>query len=457
MSKSGKKFSCSILEYLERNKPDVYQVIKELCMGGALKPFKGMGVTFVVPAASTMKELTAKIDSEKEDDIRSAIEIIKAHILLGVFDCSKNKLSADTANKLNKQIGVKSVDKNCAELSNGTSLTVDGGFRNMPDRDLSSVLVASGPMPTDGKDADSSGMRTRRAERPPVDGADEQKFDRNECADQLCKKDGQARGMFCLSRVVSLLKHLEKKDSFNRALATLDMSPYASFYLLLEPYADNRSKKVVSDEDLSDWSCTESDSGSKLMKEYIGFIEKANKLMKKDVDDVVDTIRWDITSGGIAKKHIMESISRAYDVEKLKKMYEDQDLAAWFADKSFKLWQDQARFHINYMVTYYEQSVLEHIHDWLSIDSSVRAMMKDLTPFLTIAMDKAITSNVDFFTGPVAFIESHSFLYWPTVKVENVSGALEDGVYGANQDVVAECAGAGTGKVETLEHCAGCL
>jgi hypothetical protein len=223
--------------------------------------------------------------------------------------------------------------------------------------------------------------------------------------------------------------------------------------LLVEPYTTDRSKYVIPAEDFAGWNMPAAEAGAGMMKEYEGFITEGAKLLAKDVPEMVEDAKWEITSGGISKSHVMGSINTAYS-RNVPNMYKDDEVKSVLS-ADFKEWQDQARFHINYMVTYWEQDLLAHKHEWDSIDTSVRALMSSTTPYLTNSGNKAIQSASDFFAGPVAFIESNSFLYYPALTKDSVGGALEEGFYGAHQDVVAECAGAGSGKIETLEACAG--
>jgi hypothetical protein len=458
MSKSEKKLHCSILDYLEVNRPEVYQTIKNLCLGGAIKPRRDSGVTFVIPAAEVLKKIQGLALSEKEADVEEALKMMQAHILNEEYS-KPAEFNKGVSSKLGILIEVES-NAGTVILKNGTKLTVDGGFRMMPRREGMAVYTASGPMPMEGPAAPRPERKQRGDKatgRGEIKGADE--FNRQAFIGQIhdsFQKDNN--GNIYLAAVLSLMEHLEsnKRESFNRALLTLDLSPYTSLYLLIQPGC--RRACVVSNDCFDGWKFENTSSvGQDSIKKYISYMEKAAKLLAgsvKEIDSKVDDLRWGITSGGISKSHVLRKLDEAYSESNVASLYADQSLGQWFAADRFKQWQDEARFHINYMITYWEQDIMSHKHDFDSIKMTIAALMASDKPYFSETSGRAITSTADFMTGPIAFIESHSFMYYPAVEKETV-GADEEDIYGSHQEAVMQCAYAGCGHMSTLEDCAG--
>lgn len=455
MSKEEKKFQCNILSYLESRHPKAYKAITELCLGGNLKPRKDSGVTFIVPHDKVLSELMPKVYSDKESDIEEAINIMKAHILNDCYDVVGEFKDNEVSNRLGQKLEFDSISGNTAILKNKTALNYDSGFKVMPKRTGMAVYIASGPMPTDGPAASQMRERKPRGERKPraEGGAEFGQGERTKLATEIVNKpDGQ----FILTVVLSILKHLEGKPSYNRACASLDMSPYVSFYLLVEPYK-TEGKYLVDSADLDGWNVPTASSaqGEAAIGEYMKYIKHAASLLSGDlkhVDEIVDNARWSILSSGIAKTSVLTGISRAYSAAP--KLFKEDELNSFFFSDRYKEWQDEIRFHINYLITYWETDLLTHKHEFREVDSTINAMMCCTKPsFDKLAESPLPVSQAQFMSGPIAFVESGSFLHYPMVET-TATGSAEERQF---DSYVYEVSGAGTGKMKTLRNCAACL
>src|SRR5262249_20414554 len=157
------------------------------------------------------------------------------------------------------------------KLANGTVLKPDGGFKLMPGKgDIMAVYVASGPVPTNGpaspgqyakatrvaKRASGAAEGATADEDPALRRAIPQNVD-GEMATMLPNRNEAAlRSNPYLQAVLGLLAHLHAndKDGYTRAICTIDFSPYASFYLLFEPYrADSTFKYLIDSASIKAW------------------------------------------------------------------------------------------------------------------------------------------------------------------------------------------------------------
>jgi hypothetical protein len=426
MSKEDKKFQCNILDYVEKKNPEVFKAIAALCLKGAFKPRRDTGVTFIMPAASTIKDITPGIYSDKEEEYEKSWSVMQAHIL---NDCYES----------------------AAEFKDEDVLELDTGFKMIPKRKGLSIYIASGPIPTDGpaaaeresrQKAEGSGAKKTKS-RGEFDRA---KFVKSVETDFLAKDDG---GACYLHAVLALMEHLgADKDSadYKRAVVTLDMSPLASLYLLLEPF--RTGKLLLSDSVLESWEKKTCDlQGEAAVTKYISYLSVGEKFLSKDLDEKIDSARWNIISNGISRHNLPKAIGAQYAKVVL---YSDDGLKSFFTPE-YKEWQDLARYHINYMFTYFESSFGNHKHEFSEVQSSIMSIMGSDERFSTKTWSP-LASKEDFLAGPVAFIESGSFLYYPGEK-KHVRGSDDDDDV---HPMVATMARSGTGGLEDLKTCAGC-
>jgi len=454
MSKD-KTFQCNILDYVERKKPEVFKAISELCLKGAFKPRRDTGVTFIMPTDATIKAITPGIYSDKEDEYEKAWSTMQAHILNDCYESVAEFKDSDVSNRLNKKVEFSSVAGTKAVLKNGTELTLDASFKMIPGRKGLSIFNASGPMPTDGPDASprSRGPKAEGAGKKKTVGRGPDEFNRVEFVKKIESSYMEKNDGICyLQAVLALLDHLGKNagsKDYKRAVVSLDKSPYASLYILLEPY--HAGKMLLSPEVLDAWTERSSNlTGEKAVEAYIAHLSKGADLLSKDLDDKIDSARWTIISGGFSRHNLPKSIGSQYN-QLVPHMYAEDSLKEFFTPE-YKEWQDLARYHINYMFSYCESSIGNHVHDFKEVQSSIQAIMGGDERFST-KIWSPLAGQSDFLAGPISFITSGSFLYYPCEK-KHVKGADDDDsdlpaqVYAAAED--------GTGSMDDLKASAGC-
>jgi hypothetical protein len=453
MSKEMKKFQCNILDYVEKKHPDVFKAITELCLKGAFKPRRETGVTFIIPAPDTIKEIMPGIYSDKEAEYEKAWSTMQAHILNDCYESPAEFKDDEVVNRLSQKLEFDSVSGNKAILKNKTELTLDTGFKMIPGRKGLSIYTANGPIPTNGPAA------TEKPRKPKAEGSKRAavgraEFNRVEFVKRIEsefveKKDG---GACYLKAVLSLMAHLEKnKESsdYKKAVVSLDMSPFTSLYILLEPH--HSGKMLLSDEVLSSWDMKlDNVQGEAAVSAYIKHLSEGEHLLGKDLDDKIDSARWKIISGGISRHNLPNAIGGQYR-SLTKELYSDGELKEFFTPE-YKEWQDLARYHINYMFTYFETLIGNHKHEFDEVKSCIESILSGDERFSTKTWSP-LTSKDDFLAGPIAFVQSGSFLYYPGEK-KHTKGADDD-----DDDMpaaVGRMSEFGTGQKSALEASAGC-
>ena len=436
---SKKAITCGIADYLESHHPDVYKAIKELCLFSSIKPRRGNYVAFVLPDQKVLDKVLKDVMSDKESEVQSALDTMSAHILISDGPMKTvNDLKIGVSNRLGKVF-------NSAEAK----LSVDNGFRMLPSKHENTyVFKAEGPMPLGSVEAPRIAPGGKRPPRR-VEGSGE--LNRNALAAKVQEcLDTQKRLSF-VQVVLSILKNLEKndQDQFNKALLTLDPSPIASFYLLVEPFKSGNFLLNLSSlpENINELFAGEGGEG--IFKEYVSYLKKGADLLTADIDNIVDSARWKIIEGGISRTTVPNNIKAAY--QSVSSLYKSEVNAGELKDPSFKEWQDVARYHINYMYTYLEDPFAGHKHEAAEFVATVTAILGGNKKFSVPSEN--ITSNADFLAGPISFVQSGSFLYYPFDKKRITGGATDDN--GLPPPVI-ETAAAGTGTTEVLGKCAEC-
>jgi hypothetical protein len=427
MSKEKTKtFQCNILDYLEAHNNKTYKearlALKELCLGGALKARKGQGVTFIVPAESVMADVMAKIYSDKESDIDFAVKTMQAHILNDEYTKVEELKSGDVSNRLNQKVDVESASGGTAKIKNGPELKVDGAFKMIPGRTGLSVMVATGKsMPLDGEAAprrERSAMP--RAPRPTMGRGDDD-FNRDGCLTEVEKQYNPSAGVECyLHAVLAIMEHIgkdKKSPDYKRALVSLDKSPFTSLYLLIQ--TNDSKNKVISDSVLFGLKSLKCPNSSPI-EAYKEYLSEGYALINQAAVGEIPEMRWDIYTNGMSKQSLGANIAKNYEECKL---YTDPELKSFFAN--YKEQQDYVRFRINYIHNVFLQVATlskPSITDFISIFMSIKVVLSSDEKYSTKKWG-AILSQDDLIMGPLAFVYSGSFMYYPHV---GTTGAAED-------------------------------
>lgn len=125
-NKKMKKFP-RILDYLEAYHKDVYDIIDDLAMHGALTPKRGGSITFLIPDKKYIAKIRKAIESDKPEE---ATDMVGSLILLDLFETPSDfsEKQDDVPNLLGKKVIIKGVSGNKVNIENG-ELTIDAGFK----------------------------------------------------------------------------------------------------------------------------------------------------------------------------------------------------------------------------------------------------------------------------------------------------------------------------------------
>lgn len=154
MSKSVVKKHCSILNYLRRTEPELYDIIQDLCIARIFVPRKGSGVTFLRPDKNLLKQISSMASGDTPEE---AVAAIQSLVLLDGFPSPSDFDSVDVPTYLRKKLPVASVTSNKVTLANGAELTLDKDFESRNDRtnmfvyNITKELVPSNTDPVDMK------------------------------------------------------------------------------------------------------------------------------------------------------------------------------------------------------------------------------------------------------------------------------------------------------------------
>lgn len=112
---------CRIFQWIEKNDPDLAECIKDLCLEGALTPYRGInGITFLMPGKSSnlrSKILKYTYSSKPNEDADTAVKLIESLIITdNLPDIEKfefySKHSTPMGNKLRIRQTIDKVTKN---------------------------------------------------------------------------------------------------------------------------------------------------------------------------------------------------------------------------------------------------------------------------------------------------------------------------------------------------------
>ena len=85
-NKKMKKFP-RIIDYLEAHHKDIYDLIDDLAMHGALTPKRGGSITFLIPDKKYIAKIRKSIESDKPEE---ATDMIGSLILLDLFETAND-------------------------------------------------------------------------------------------------------------------------------------------------------------------------------------------------------------------------------------------------------------------------------------------------------------------------------------------------------------------------------
>lgn len=443
-----KKRSCTVADYLSSHHPKLFEAVQNLCIVGTLNPRHGDGVTFVIPDDKTVDELHKASVSDDDAKLTAAVSTIKAHTIpmylatVAEFDAVKD----DVPNGLDQRLEIESASGGVVTLKNGTTFKPDPKFKAMPHKaGLSAVFVATGAIPTAGP-----ASTKKHAGRPPrpagkgragAVGSDEPDVAKvrgaichtveSAMAPLVTRQTEGAQNPY-LAAVLSLLDFLKKAspEAYERAVCTLDYSPYASFYLLVEP--DSAAQLyLIDDELIAEWDRTRQAGAGYdpkgAMAAYESHLKAGQGMLQGDaaaLGAAVDRARWTVQAHGVSRSMVPKAIKAAYDT--LSSGNTVGGVAAFPANYAsflaahpgYKAWQDEARYQINYLFTFLNANMMCHLHDFTEVTRAVhdcvmgsRTLVYSNPDFLA----NKLMSRDEFAAGPLTFLASGAFLYFPRV------------------------------------------
>ena len=246
---------CRIMLWVEAEEPELAQVIRQLCLEGALAAGKGSpGVTFALPT----RELSATIvDKAYSSEPEEALRLLDAHIIPQCLATAEQWQAAGAVgNRLGVLLGPATVDDQGGLKIKEARLAPADDFVPLKKTNIAAWRVTEGRLPTEGVPAPRASRpplkppaRKRRAGGSVYGGAapgsaagpcpQRRAIARRVEAQYLeYLKDPAGRVDPYLDQVVSLLSWLKntQREVFEAVVPLLDRDPVTSFYLFLEPH-----------------------------------------------------------------------------------------------------------------------------------------------------------------------------------------------------------------------------
>lgn len=125
-NKKMKKFP-RILDFLEAYYKDVYDIIDDLAMHGALTPKRGGSITFLNPDKKYITKIRKMIESDNPEE---ATDMVSSLILLDLFESPSDfsEKQDDIPNMLGKKVTIKGISGNKVMIDDG-ELTINTEFK----------------------------------------------------------------------------------------------------------------------------------------------------------------------------------------------------------------------------------------------------------------------------------------------------------------------------------------
>lgn len=267
MSNSVQKY-CSILTYLEKHDPQLYDIIDQLCLARNFIPKRGTpGITFLRPDSAMLKEISrVAFGPDPEEAVAMIQSLIISDYLEKVSEFEDQKANIPTF--LMTKLPVVSVKGKEVTLKGGQTITTDPKFMARKDRANMAVFVISGK-PLDLSNGEPAQKVTAEAKpkkgkghsrdkvRVKVRGGEEILLDRSQlwknvcriyCESYLSDHTGASR-----NPAVELLVTLyaaANEDERKRISFACSNDALASLFIVLRPFSTNQ-ELYVSAETLS--------------------------------------------------------------------------------------------------------------------------------------------------------------------------------------------------------------
>lgn len=347
VNKHPKKF-CSIQRWLEKEHPDLAEVVRDLCAVGQLSGRHG--ATFLCPDAATRKQIIKVAYSE---DPEKAVATLQAHVIPSFAEdaATLKRLSDEGAlgSRAGTKLSVKSVDGDKVTITSDDGkhsavVTPDRDFKPL-NRELSVWNVESGSI-----SSEDNGFKpkTRRAVKG---GGDASTVNRAQIAEVLKSQMMQhLSGVGPNPYTSAVCALLECAGASAQALGPLlDYNPITSLYLLLEP------SKTSGTCCLSDACVTEFMGKLSAGLTPCSYEQYLQKMREACGGRCSDGVRFYLDASSAAanelKNHYVcrKEIAKIYQNE-MPEFLKTLGIPSEMISPEKKLWQDEIRFSVAAML-----------------------------------------------------------------------------------------------------------
>lgn len=233
MSK-GKQHYCSILNYLEDNNNDLYNLVQKLCVGRMFSPRPHMGVTFLEPDKLLTSQLKKMCDDGEEV---KAVKHLQASVITQHLSSLDDFDDANLQNFLRQALPKAAVkDK---EVKINASVVTNSNFQAREDRNNIAVFTLSGALlPIDG--APAKGDPVAKPKVAKKKGGAEYGKTRSELFEQVLRACGDGLRDPALEVLVAMLVHFKNDlNHYDLILSQLSKDTLTSLAVILQPYRNS--------------------------------------------------------------------------------------------------------------------------------------------------------------------------------------------------------------------------
>ena len=248
---------CRIFQWVEQKDPAFAGAISDLCMEGALRGGRSLGVTLLYPGADLRKEI---VKEAYGPDPEKAIRLLEGHIVNPALHAAED-LEGGAGTRRGVRLELEAGGGDAATLKGGAKIKKAADFTPLLKDNITVWEVVGGVVPQEGPayERPRRGRGGRGAEAAAaVGGAEKALSDRaGLAADVEGEYDKCMRADRCRSRdpylahAVSLLNFLKAAhpSTLQKVLPMVDRDPAVTFYLLVEPHKTT-GERVLRDSEL---------------------------------------------------------------------------------------------------------------------------------------------------------------------------------------------------------------
>lgn len=432
---------CRIYQWIEKHDPELAECIRDLCMEGALSPYKGInGITFLMPdKGSALRNNIIKYTySNKEGaDADMAIKLIESLIIIDIIPDTKSfevahKKSISIGNRLRFKLEITDVKNNTVLFKNGLKIEPVTSFNLIARKEygtnnklnLAVWKIIDGEPPLDGAKHEpprftgksGAGEECACLLTPITKLSDNV---RTECAikveeDYLVSINGSSTHTNnpYLAFVLKLLSYLhdKRRDTYVRIKPILDIDPIITFYILLEPYKSEGAylipREELSDEVLKHILDTANDykDASDEYKRFLAQrIEMPNvKIFSHTLEVIngVHIIRNDLLNNVIVKE-LLQRILDVYSglehsncINGISPILPDSLFQHYNTNHNKRLWQDEYRFLLGECIR--SLKIEPDRHNKINIFNNIRNKLKGDVPGNNYSQELTIMNNTNY-------------------------------------------------------------